>query len=100
MLKHIVMWRIEASTEASREQNAARIREMLEGLRGRIDGLLEIEAGINIIPGEDACDLVLVSAFRDRAALRAYLTHPEHLRIGEFVKAVRTARHVVDYETA
>jgi|APDOM4702015159_1054818.scaffolds.fasta_scaffold153468_2 quinol monooxygenase YgiN len=99
MLKHIVMWRIDSNAEGSREQNAARIKDMLESLRGRLDGLIEIEAGINVIPGDDACDLVLVSAFRDRAALQAYLSHPEHLRIGEFVKAVRTERRVVDYET-
>lgn len=100
MLKHIVMWRVGSGAEGDREQNAARIKEMLEGLRGRLDGLIDIEVGINIIPADDACDVVLVSCFRDRGALQAYLGHPEHLRIGEFVKSVRTERRVVDYETA
>lgn len=98
MLKHIVMWRIAGGPDGTREENAARIKEMLEGLRGRLDGLIAIEVGINIIPADDACDVVLVSAFRDRDALAAYLGHPEHLRIGEFVKRVRTERRVVDYE--
>jgi Stress responsive A/B Barrel Domain len=44
-----------------------------------------------------ACDVVLVSEFADSAALRAYATHPEHLRVREELGDLRIARYQVDY---
>lgn len=98
MLKHIVMWRVRATAERTRAQNAAEMKRMLEALRGRIPGLLAIEVGINTNPGGDASDVVLCSEFADQDALAAYLTHPEHEHVAEFVKQVRVERRVVDYE--
>jgi quinol monooxygenase YgiN len=44
-----------------------------------------------------ACDVVLYSEFESQAALDAYSTHPEHLRVKNELLDVRTARHQVDY---
>ncbi|MCC6713605.1 MAG: Dabb family protein [Gammaproteobacteria bacterium] len=98
MLKHIVMWRVRATAERTREENAAGMKRALEALRGRVPGLLAIEVGINAIPGGDASDVVLYSEFADREALAAYQKHPEHEPVAEFVKEVRVERRVVDYE--
>ena len=99
MLKHIVMWRVRATTDRTQEQNATEMKRLLEALSGRIPGLLAIEVGINTVAGNDAMDVVLYSEFAGRQALAAYLQHPEHERVAEFVKAVRVERRVVDYET-
>jgi quinol monooxygenase YgiN len=98
MLKHIVMWKLKATSDGySREQNAHRIRQALEALVGRIDGLLELEVGINTGDENDAFDLVLYSVFRDQAAYAAYLQHPEHKAIVPLVKMARSDRACVDY---
>jgi hypothetical protein len=41
--------------------------------------------------------VVLVSDFESQAALDAYATHPEHLRVKAEIGDMRTARHQVDY---
>ncbi|NBW88728.1 MAG: Dabb family protein [Gammaproteobacteria bacterium] len=95
MIKHIVAWRIKDTP--SKAENAARIKELLEGLAGRIPGLLEIEVGINVIDDANAADVVLYSRFEDRAALAHYQTHPLHVAVAGEVRELTTERRSVDY---
>lgn len=44
-----------------------------------------------------ACDVVLLSEFKDQAALTAYANHPEHLRVREALGDLRIGRYQVDY---
>ena len=67
MVKHIVMWRLRDN--ASKAGDAERIKSLLEGLDGKIPGLLKIEVGMNFIEDTNASDVVLYSEFVDRAAL-------------------------------
>lgn len=98
MIRHVVMWRLHAEALGRpRQENALALVRLLEAMRGRVDGLLELEVGINEAPDENASDLVLVSSFRDAAALQAYLAHPLHRDVAELMKAVRSERRVVDY---
>lgn len=99
MVKHIVMWKLKESAEnVSRQENALKMKQMLEGLRGRIPGLLKIEVGIDFSATEASGDVVLYSEFPDRSALDAYQSHPEHQKCVAFVKNVVTERRLVDYE--
>ena len=50
MIKHIVAWRLRK--EPSVRANAEHVKSLLEGMAGRIPGLLKIEVGINFL--EDA----------------------------------------------
>jgi quinol monooxygenase YgiN len=96
-VKHIVMWRIEGEDKFSR---AEKIKGYLESLRGKIPGLIKIEAGIDFSAEADSSELVLYSEFKDREALKQYATHPEHLAILPKIKELRGSgeRRVVDYE--
>ena len=48
MVKHIVMWRLkENSCGNSKEENKKLIKEKLEALAGRIEGLIKIEVGFD-----------------------------------------------------
>lgn len=97
MVKHIVMWRLrEGSAKSS---DAARIKALLEGLAGRIPGLLHIEVGVNFIEDANAADVVLYSEFADRAALEGYQSHPLHLEVVPQVKALAVDRRSADYFT-
>ena len=99
MIKHIVAWRLKESALGQDKAGNARVmKEKLEALRGRIPGLLHLEVGLDFSAGENSSDIVLVSEFESRAALAAYMVHPEHKAVVAFVTQVITERRVVDYE--
>lgn len=105
MLKHIVMWQLKEdlteddprTTKTRQLNNATVLKEKLESLSGKIPGLLKIEVGFDL---SVSTDIVLYSELKNRDALTAYQSHPEHQAVIPFVKAVCTARRVVDYDTA
>ena len=95
MVKHIVMWRLREP--ASKKEDAATIKALLEGLAGLIPGLLKIEVGVNFIEDANAADVVLYSEFTDRAALETYQAHPLHQAVVPRVKALTVERRSADY---
>jgi len=97
VIKHIVMWNVRGDTPAEKAQGIARLQRSFESLRGRIPGLLCLEIGVDSSRIDYACDVVLYSEFESQAALDAYGTHPEHLRVKNEVADLRIARHQVDY---
>lgn len=97
MIRHIVMWNVRGDTPAEKARGIAQLQRSFEGLRGRIPGLLHLEIGVDVSRIDYACDVVLYSEFESQAALDAYGTHPEHLRVKDEVAELRIARHQVDY---
>jgi Stress responsive A/B Barrel Domain len=97
-IRHIVMWRLRGETAEERSAARLKVKTLFEGLKGRIDGLTRIEVGLDISDVDYACDVVLVSEFADSASLRAYATHPEHLRVREELGDLRIGRFQVDYK--
>jgi hypothetical protein len=99
MIRHIVIWKLKDSAEgASREENALKLKEKLEGCRNIVPGILHLEVGLASPGLESTYDVVLVSDFADKAALDAYQVHPAHEALKTFSGAVREARQCVDYE--
>ena len=97
MLKHIVMWNLKDSAAGNgKEENAAIIKERLEALVGKIDGLISLAVGRNITDG--GFDLCLVGEYRDRAALAFYRDHALHKAVQSFVHEVVTERVACDFE--
>lgn len=97
MLKHIVFWNLKDTAEGrGKQENALLIKQGLESLVGRIDGLLKAEVGIG--QHAEGYDLCLYSEFSSNEALDAYQVHPEHDKVRKFVQSVCTARAVCDYE--
>lgn len=98
MIRHIVMWKLkETEQPCEKRTNALMIKEKLEALKGKIEGLVEIEVGIDInIEGND--DVVLNAVVTDKKALDFYQQHPLHQAVLPHVKAVVVSRHAVDYE--
>ena len=98
MIKHIVMWKLKDFAEGcSREENAKKIKAMLDALKGKIDQISYLEVGINTIKSDMAYDAVLVSEFENVQRLEEYKKHPEHVKVSDFVAKVRESRAVVDY---
>lgn len=97
VIKHIVMWNIQ-DTGTQATQQSATIKEKLETLPALISEIQEFEIGIDFNRSEAAFDIVLYSTFNTRGALTAYLQHPAHCAVAEYVKSVVCSRAVVDYE--
>ena len=98
MIRHIVMWNVRGANRAEKAAAIALLTRSFHSLRGRVPGLLHLEVGADSSGADYACDVVLVSDFESQAALHAYASHPEHLRVKQELGTLRVARHQVDYE--
>lgn len=101
MVKHIIIWKLkEELTEDEKLAVKANIKEGLEGLAGRIPGLLEIRVNIEGLPSSNA-DLMLDSTFTDEEALNGYAVHPEHVAVAnDKVRPYTAIRSCMDYVVA
>ncbi len=99
MVKHIVVWKLKDSAHGnSKEQNALLIKEKLEALNGRINGLLKLEVGIDLSKTESSANIVLYSEFASKEDLDFYQAHPDHRALIPFITEARSERILVDYE--
>ncbi|PKM96132.1 MAG: stress responsive protein [Firmicutes bacterium HGW-Firmicutes-1] len=96
MIKHIVMWNI--NEDESKEVVMNALKERLENLKCEIDFIQALEVGFNYNVTAQAHDVVLYSEFLTKEDLDAYVVHPAHKRVGEYVRSVVKDRVVVDYE--
>lgn len=99
MVKHIILWTLkEELTAAEKAEVKEGIKVGLEGLAGKIPGLLEIRVHTEGLPSSNA-DLMLDSSFVDEAALKAYAVHPDHVAVADGkVRPYTAVRSCLDYE--
>ncbi|WP_419034379.1 Dabb family protein [Dysgonomonas gadei] len=98
MIKHIVMWKLKDEAHGNdKATNAGLIKEKLEALSGKIDGLLKIEVGIDFLGGGNF-DVVLYSELSSKDALDTYQNHPLHQAVLPFIREAVMDRKAVDYE--
>jgi Stress responsive A/B Barrel Domain len=98
MVKHIVVWNLKEFAEGNdKNYNAQKVKELLESMNGKIPGLRHIEVGINFTIEDGSADVVLYSELDSREALDVYQNHPVHIVVKDFIKNVRSERHVIDY---
>lgn len=98
MIKHIVFWKLKEEAHGNnKETNARIIKEKLEDLKGKIEGLINIEVGIDFL-GNGNYDVALYSEVESREALQTYQNHPLHQAVLPFVKEAVADRKAVDYE--
>ena len=97
MVKHVILWKLKDMDEEEKRKVCTEIKEGLEGLAGKIPGLLEIHVNIDRLPSSNA-DLMLDSAFVDAASLAGYAVHPEHVKVAnEKVRPFTAERVCLDY---
>jgi hypothetical protein len=98
VIRHIVMFSLNASDEAQKDIDAREVRARLTALVGEIPGLKSIsfDRDLGLVPNH--LDAVLVSEHDDNAALETYQAHELHRAAAEFIGAVTgPGRAVVDY---
>ena len=99
MVKHIILWQLKDELSVD-EKNKVRsdIKAGLEGLAGKIPGLVDIHVQIEMLDSSNA-DLMLDSTFEDEASLKGYAVHPEHVAVADGVVRPNTKSRVcIDYE--
>ena len=96
MVRHIILWQIKDDADkASVKKNA---KEALEGLAGKIDGLLSVKVHINGLESSNA-DMMLETSFTDEAALKGYSVHPLHVKAADtYVRPFTKLRVCLDFE--
>ncbi len=99
MVHHIILWKIkEEIKETEKQQILQNVKEGLEGLKGKIEGLKQIEVKINPLPSSNA-DLMLDSLFESETALKAYSVNPFHVEVADTaVRPFMEVRMCMDYE--
>lgn len=83
MVKHIILWQLKDEfTDNEKLRIKAGIKEGLESLLGRIDGLAEINVETEGLVSSNA-DVMLYSVFESDDALKAYAVHPAHVEVAD-----------------
>lgn len=99
MIKHVILWKLR---EDIPKEDVPKIKEdvkrELEGLKGKIEGRVNIEVYIGGLASSNA-DMMLDSVFVDEAALKGYAIHPEHVKVADnYVRPYTEVRMCLDYE--
>ena len=100
MVKHIILWTLNPElSEEEKEQVKKGIKEGLEGLKGKVPGLVDVVVNISGRLASSNCDVMLDSSFEDEEALKTYSNHPAHLEVANGKVRPHTAsRTCMDYK--
>lgn len=100
MIRHVVMFKFKEEAEGRpKAENVRLTADMLNALQGVVPTLKasSVYTGSPLADGSNF-DLLLVSDFDSFEDLNAYIVHPRHKAVGEFMKPLRESRACVDYE--
>lgn len=99
MVKHVILWQLKDEFSAEEKENIkAGIKAGLEGLQGKIDGLVEIKVQTEMLASSNV-DVMLDSTFTDEASLKGYAVHPAHVEVADTkVRPFTKTRACIDYE--
>ena len=99
MVKHIVMWRFRPEAEGkSKRENMEIVRDSLYALVPIIPEIKKMDVGFDLSGTDASADLCLITEFDSLETLKIYAEHPEHLKVGGYVRKVVETRTVLDYE--
>ena len=94
MIRHIVLFRVKDEYKSEIPQ----LVKNFYGMKGKIEGLVNLEAGADFLHSDRSYDVALVTEFVSREALDAYQTHPVHLPVKKRMGEVRVSSVACDYE--
>ena len=99
MVKHVILWQLKDELTAEEKTIIKKeMKESLEGLVGKIPGLMEMKIQTEALASSNA-EVMLDSTFEDETALKVYATHPEHVAVADGkVRPFTKARFCLDFE--
>ncbi len=99
MTKHVILWTMKEDFQGADLENIkAGMKNNLEGLKGKIPGLLDIHVYTEALDTSNA-DVMLDCTFESPEALKVYASHPAHVAVAdEFVRPFTATRTCMDFE--
>ena len=99
MVKHIILWKLkEINIKEERDRVISDIKTGLEGLKGQIEGLIDIKVNVSGLSSSNM-DIMLDCTLKDEEALKRYANHEKHLYVANtFVRPYTEIRSCFDYE--
>ena len=94
MIRHIVLFKIKDEFKDEIPQ----LVKNFYGMKGRIEGMVDLDAGADFLGSERSYDLALTTVFDTREHFDAYPTHPVHLPVKKRMHEVRSASVACDFE--
>ncbi len=96
-IRHIVCWKLTALTPRKKAEDVAGIVAGLESLVGTVPEIRALTVGPDVA-GNENWDVALIADFDDLEALDRYQKHPDHKKVGAFIRTVVADRLAVDLE--
>ena len=99
MVRHVIVWTLKDEySDSEKAQIKAGIKEGLEGLAGKIPGLVEIRVNTEGF-GSSSGDAMLDSLFENEESLKNYSSNPLHVEVATTkVRPFAKVRSSFDYE--
>lgn len=100
MVKHIILWTLNPELSADEKNEIkAGIKAGLEGLVGKVPGLIDVKVNIDGRLDSSNADVMLDSTLESPEALKAYATHPDHVAVANTkVRPYTAQRSCLDFE--
>ena len=100
MVKHIILWTLNPElSEKEKDIIKADIKEGLEGLVGKVPGLVSVKVYIDGRLSSSNADLMLDSTLESEDALKGYAVHPAHVAVANGkVRPYTVQRACLDFE--
>lgn len=94
MIRHIVLFKIKDEYK----DEILQLVKNFYGMKGKIEGMIDLEAGADVLHSERSYDLALITVFDTMEAFQAYQTHPVHMPVKKRMHEVRSASVACDFE--
>ena len=100
MVKHVILWQLKDELTAEEKVTVkAEMKDALEGLAGKIPGLLDVKVYTEGLESSKNAEVMLDTTFTDEEALKAYAVHPEHVAVADSkVRPYTKYRACLDFE--
>lgn len=94
MITHVVLFKLRDRSPEVMQKTA----EVLRALEGKVPFIRSIDVGVDCLRSQRSYDIALTVRLDSLADLEAYQTHPEHVKVADYIATVRESVAVVDYE--
>ena len=100
MVKHIILWTLNPELSEEEKQTVKKgIKAGLEGLVGKVPGLIDVKVNISGRLASSNADVMLDSTLESEEALQGYAKHPEHVAVANSkVRPYTVQRACLDFE--
>lgn len=100
MVRHIILWKLNESLSPEELETVKQgIKEGLEGLLGKVPGLVDIHVNKDGRLDSSNADVMLDSTFESPEALKGYSKHPAHVAVADGkVRPYTVQRTCLDFE--